>query len=91
MAQPLDGKFSGIIHRNKDGRFEPPDSWMVFVARDNCLLPTLQFYYEECERQGAGSAQLASLSKLINRVRQWRFEHPDQCKVPDVDPGEVTW
>ena len=89
MAQPLDGKFSGVVHRNKDGRFEPPDSWMVFVARDNCLLPTLGFYREECIRQGAGPNQVASLDALIQRVKKWREAHPDQCKVPDVEIGEL--
>lgn len=90
MPAPLDGKFYGIIHRHKDNAIEPPDSWMVFVARDNALLPTLEFYRKECQLAGAATAQLLAVDELIERVRRWRLAHPEQCKVPDVADGELS-
>lgn len=80
MPKPLDGKFYGVIHRHKDHAVEPPDSWILFVARDNALIPTLKFYKEECRRIGADQSQLVAIDELIFRVAQWRSEHPDQCK-----------
>lgn len=89
--QQLDGKFYGIVHRRKDNQIEPPDSWMVFVARDNALLPTLLFYRQECQRLGCQDEQLFAIDELIRRVEQWRLDNPDKCKVPDVEPGELAW
>jgi hypothetical protein len=91
MHRQLDGKFYGIIHRNKDNAVEPPDSWIVFVARDNALLPTLKFYRQECARIGAGNTQLAAVDELIERVAKWREANPGKLKVPDVEPGELAW
>lgn len=90
MLPPLDTKFYGIIHRAKDHRVEPPDGYMVFVARDNALLPTLEFYRKECERQGAEQPHLLAIDTLIGRICAWREKHPEQCKVSDVEPGELT-
>jgi hypothetical protein len=91
MGSALDGKFYGVIHRHKDNQIEPPDSWIVFVACDNALLPTLNFYYGECKRLGAEMPQLSAVAELINRVEKWRYDHPEQLKTPDVTPGELAW
>jgi hypothetical protein len=91
MPKPLDGKFYGTIFRHKDNQIEPPDSWIVFVARDDALLPTLQFYYEECERIGAEPAQLNAIHALIKKVAMWRQANPGKLKVPDVHQGELAW
>ena len=91
MIEKLDGKFHGEIFRNKDNRVEPVDSWIVFVARDNALIPTLEFYYHECKRQGAALPQLEAINELIQRVNKWRNSNPEKCKVPDVEPGELSW
>lgn len=88
---PLDGKFHGTVFRHKDNQLEPPDGWIVFVARDNALIPTLQFYRDECRRLGAGKDQIAAITTLIQRVGKWREDNPDKLKVPDVDPGELAW
>lgn len=86
--QKLDGKFHGIIIRDRDGVIEPPDSFLVFVARDNALMKTLQFYHDECKRIGAGLEQLEAIVRLMRRVQQWRTANPEKCKVPDSEPGE---
>jgi len=91
MPAKLDGKFYGVILREKDNAVEPPDSWIVFVARDNALLATLQFYKDECARLGAKEAQLTAVDELIKRVEAWRIAHPERCKTADVDPGELSW
>ncbi len=68
----LDGKFYGAVFRHKDDSLVDPQDYVVFLARDKAFLPTLQFYREECERQGAAQAQV-------------------EMKLPDVDPGELSW
>jgi hypothetical protein len=86
--QKLDGKFHGMIARDRDGKIEPPDSFIVFVARDNALVPTLEFYLRECEKIGAGLEQLEAVARLICRVKDWRLANVEKCKTPDAEPGE---
>lgn len=85
----LDGKFQGTIVKNKDGSVVPADQWVCFLAKDNAFPPTLQFYMEECQRQGAAREQVDAVAALLDRVLAWRREHPELCKVPDVHPGEI--
>ena len=85
----LDGKFSGVLVKNKDNTIIPVDQWMVFLAKDNAFPATLRFYRQECERQGAGPEQLAGVDECIAKVDAWRAAHPDECKVPDVQQGEL--
>lgn len=89
MCQKLDGKFHGIIVKNKDASVVPPDEWIVFLAKDDAVLPTLQFYLHECHKIGAAPDQLRAISALIGRVKEWRDLNPDRCKVPDVEPDEL--
>ena len=86
----LDGKAHGTIVQNKDGREVPPDEWIALRPQDNAFLPTLEFYYQECARIGAERVQLEAIEFLIVRVVQWRDEHPERCKVADVEPGEIV-
>lgn len=85
----LDGKFHGVIVKNKDGSVVPQDQWVVFLAKDNAFLPTLHFYYDECERQGAAMEQLEAVAAMIVRVGEWRKDNPSKCKTPDVAAGEI--
>jgi hypothetical protein len=85
----LDGKFHGLIAKNKDGSIVPQDQWMVFLAKDDAVPATLEFYEAECERHGAGIAQIAAVRALRERVAVWRAAHLDLCKTPDVHPGEI--
>lgn len=84
-----DGKFQGRIYKNKNGEEVPPDEYVVFLVKDNAFLPTLRFYREECQRQGAASAQLQAVDEAIARVEAWRAVNTDRCKTPDVEPGEI--
>lgn len=87
--QKLDGKFYGTIYKNKDGSRVPDDQFVVFLAKDKAFLPTLRFYFDECERQGAEQSQLNAVIALIARVEAWQAAHPELMKVPDVHPGEI--
>lgn len=77
----LDGKFHGIIVKNKDGSIAPQDQWM-------CFLFMLGAYREESIRIGAKPEQIAAVESMIARVRAWRSANPDKCKVPDIAAGE---
>ena len=86
----LDGKFHGIIAKNKDGSVVPQDQWMCFLAKDNAVPATLDFYLKECQRLGAAQSQLDAVSAMIGRVQEWRVANPELCKVPDVQTGELA-
>jgi hypothetical protein len=90
MGVKLDGKFHGIIAKNKDGSIVPQDQWVVFLAKDNAFPATLRFYRAECNRQGAASEQLAAVDAAIARLDEWRQANPDKCKTPDVQAGEIV-
>lgn len=85
----LDGKFHGVIVKNKDGSIVPQDQWMVFLAKDNAFPATLLFYIEECQRKNASTAQVNAAREVYNRVMAWRAAHPELCKTPDVQAGEL--
>jgi len=85
----LDRKFDGIIFKVKDQSIVPPDQYMVFLAKDDAFPATLRFYREECERQGAGAAQLAAVDQAIEDVEAWRAQNAFVVKTPDVDEGEL--
>lgn len=86
----LDGKFYGVVVKNKDQSVVPPDQWMVFLAKDDAVPATLAFYEEECRRLGAGPDQVAAVRAMRVRVAAWREDNPGLCKVPDVQPGEIV-
>lgn len=85
----LDGKFHGIIVKNKDGSIVPQDQWIVFLAKDNALPATLAFYAAECKRLGAADEQICAVNDMRERLDEWRRQNPHLCKVPDVAPGEI--
>lgn len=89
MGHKLDGKFHGVIVRNKDASVVPQDQWIVFLAKDNAFPATLAFYRDECERLGARGDQLKAVDDLLDRVKKWRRDNPQECKVPDVEPDEL--
>lgn len=80
----LDAKFYAAVHKVKDGTSVPDDQWMIFLAKDNAFPPTLQFYLDECVRQGADQEHCESVLRTIRRVQEWRDANPDKCKVPDA-------
>ncbi len=82
---PLDRKFYGIIHKTKNNEVVPHDQFVVFLAKDNAFMPTLNFYKAECQRIGANMAQLQAIDDLIMRVAEWRENNRAMCKVPDVN------
>lgn len=85
----LDAKFDGVIIKAKDGSIVPPDQYVVFLAKDDAFPATLKFYEQECERLGAKSEQVVAVHAMRGRLQKWRHEHPELCKVPDVDAGEL--
>lgn len=87
--QKLDSKFYGRIFREKDNTEVPCDQFMVFLARDAALIPTLQFYREECLKLGCAQPQIDAIGDLIDRARAWQAANPGRLKLADVDPGEL--
>ena len=87
--KPLDSKVHGTLIRNKDGKEIPADEFIVFRPHDNAVLRMLDHYRGLCEHEGAAPEQLAAVDRLIGRVAHWRAQHPDRCKVADVEPSEL--
>lgn len=84
----LDRKFTGTITKVKDGSVVPDDQYVVFLAKDNAFPAALAAYAKECERIGADPRHVIAARALQGRVAQWRHEHPELCKVPDVGAEE---
>lgn len=82
----LDSKYHGVLFKNKDQTKLDPAEYIVFLAKDNALLDTLTFYRKRLAELGADTPQLIGVDQLIIKVRQWRSDHPDKCKIPDLDP-----
>lgn len=89
MSRKLDGKFHGIIVKNKDGSIVPQDQWIVFLAKDMALLAGLRAYMDECHRIGASVEQMRAISALIRRVKDWQAVNAHLMKIPDVEEGEI--
>lgn len=83
---PIDTKYEFLAwNRGQLGEEEPitEAEALIFRAKDNALLPTLQFYYNECARLGCKIEHLQGVVQLIRRVEKWREQNPERCKVPD--------
>jgi hypothetical protein len=85
----LDMKVHGELFSNKDNKRIPEDEYIVFRAHDNSLLTTLRFYTNQLANDGADQRQISDVELLIERVKAWRFQHPDRCKVADVDAEDI--
>ena len=85
----MDSKVHGTIIRNKDGREIPEDEFIVFRPSDNAVPGMLVFYRTLLVDQGASREQVEAVIALESRVSAWRRDHPERCKVADVQPGEL--
>jgi hypothetical protein len=86
----MDSKVHGTIIRNRDGREIPEDEFIVFRPSDNAVPEMLGYYRDLIIAQGASTDQVRAVLDLEARVRAWRSEHPERCKVADVEPGELV-
>lgn len=80
----LDAKFYGEIRKVKDDSIVPDDEYVVFLAKDNAFVHALEHYRTCCVGLGADEEQIAAVSRMIERVHDWRQANPDRCKVPDA-------
>lgn len=87
FKEPIDRKFIFIAANPNTGSLVTQENGVVFKAADNALLPALQAYLQECERLEVDDAQMQGIVLLIERIKQWRKDNPDLCKIPDVGPG----
>lgn len=85
----LDSKVHGTLIKNKNGQEIPEDEFIVFRPSDDCFFAVLGEYRAICSRQGCSIEQIKAVDDLIARVAVWRAEHPERCKVADVEPGEL--
>lgn len=85
----LDSKVHGRLFKNKDNTEIPPDEFIVFRPHDNVVPEMLDFYRKRCIEMGATKEQIKAIIALEDRVFAWRAQHPERCKVADVQPGEL--
>lgn len=87
-VETIDRKFKFLAVNPGNGNIFTNYQGIVFLAKDNALLPTLEFYYQQCRILGVAKPQLDGIDLLIKRVKKWREANPDRCKIPDVDSGK---
>ena len=80
----LDAKFNGVIFKVKDGSIVPDDEYVVFLAKDNAFWDALLFYRQRCGDLGCDAEQLASVDRMIVRVKDWRDNNLHRLKRPDA-------
>jgi hypothetical protein len=85
MSENVERKFRLLAVSTEHGRVHTEADAVLFLAKDRAFLPTLRFYFSECEKIGAGAKQLTAVNLLIERVMRWQLDHPEAMKVPDVD------
>jgi len=85
----MDSKVHGTLFKNKDGSEIPEDEFIVFRPSDNAVPETLVFYRNLLIKQGASQEQVEAVIELEFRVGNWRKQHPERCKVADVQLGEL--
>ncbi len=88
IGDSLDRKHKFLAVNNSNGKSYNDTEAVVFLAKDDCLPNTLRYYIEELEKHKASDEQIRGVELLLERVLAWRQANPDQCKVPDINPGE---
>ncbi len=87
--EDLDRKFSFIGTKTKDGSIITQKEGVIFLAKDNLLIPTLKYYLFLCIKARVGHLQIKGIKLLINRIEVWQKANPDKCKFPDVTTAEA--
>lgn len=89
--EDLDRKFIFTATKTKDGVTVTQKEAIIFLAKDNLLIPTLTYYKELCIRSGASDEQVVGVDLLINRVLTWRNCNQDKLKYPDIGDEEAEY
>lgn len=75
-------KYKGEIFKN-DGTLVPEDEWIVFMAKDLALVPTLIAYLNNCSNLGCDEKYLREIVELTIKVMKFQKNNIDKCKIPD--------
>lgn len=87
IGEPIDRKFViRAVCQEHDHEYDD-NHGMFFCAKDRAFPVALRAYRAECERIGAGPAQLRGIDLLIERVDRYQKANPHLLKVPDIDEG----
>ena len=85
--EDLDRKFVFRATKTKDATTVTQKEAIIFLAKDNLLVPTLEFYKALCIRDGVSDVQTKGVGLLIDRIVKWRKANPAILDDPDI--GEV--
>lgn len=83
--ESIDRKFMFNAICVEHGHQHDQNDAMIFLAKDKALVPTLEFYKEQCWQFGSKPEQIVGIELLIARVKRYQENHPDKVKVADVD------
>lgn len=83
---PIDRKFVIRAKAIKSGKRYDENSAALFLAKDKAFLLALPHYLEACKTVGAGPEQLKAVELMIERVKKFQADNPQEVKIPDVDP-----
>ncbi len=84
--ESIDRKFSISATAHKSQKHYTECEAVLFLAKDKAFLLTLPTYLEKCKEVGAGPDQIKAVELMMERVRQYQASHPQDVKIPDVDP-----
>ena len=84
----IDRKYKILAINPVSGGIHTEDDAILFLAKDEAILPMLDAYLEECELLGCEDTHIDGLMLLMQRVEIYQKKHGK--KVPDTDrPGEI--
>lgn len=88
MSDDIDRKSIIRAIARKNDKLYTEANAVCFYAKDLALPAAIRAYREECLKLGSDDGQLRAVDLLYDRVLRYQAEHPEEVKVPDVDPGE---
>jgi hypothetical protein len=86
--EKLDAKFTGVIHKVKDGTIVPDDQWVVFLAKDTVFSEMFRDphsgYVARLKEHNADAEQIAAAIRMETRLIMWRRYNSHMLKIPDA-------
>ncbi|HMH95647.1 MAG TPA: hypothetical protein VK577_03590 [Bradyrhizobium sp.] len=84
----LDKKFYGEIRKAKNDAIVDDTECVVFLAHDDAFAAkpdgAVYHYLQRCFVLHADDEHIDAVRGLIERIENWRRQHPDRLKVPDA-------
>lgn len=84
---PYDGKYGHVTIER--GNIPDDEPVIVFRGKDALVPEMLDYYRDQCVRNGTVAAHIHAVDFARARVSRFQSEQPEKVKLPDTEPGSV--